>query len=210
VRFVALQRFWPGRFTRPRALPARFGPSSGFGYPPDGFLPAQPRRPYFRPAALLGFALQRLLTLAVELHSCNSAPTGWFRTRPPVHASTSVRQAPPPLGFVPQECPSPERGCYPVPRPVPLLGFSSLGFILRPAWQALRHTSARGLVPVPVTRNMGNAPRRIYTDRPSQSADSPTKSRQTPCLAAGGRTKDTPLRFLRLFTTLKLKTAQRD
>jgi hypothetical protein len=186
LRFVALQRFRPGRFTRPRALPARFGPSSGFGYPLDGLLPAQPHRPCFRPVALLGFALQRLLTLAVELHSCNSGPTGWFITRPPVHASTSVRRVPPPLGFAPQECPSSERGCYPVPRLVPLLGFSSLGFVLRSAWLALQHASARWLVPVPVTRNMGSATRRIYADRPSQSADSPAIASKRLALRQGG------------------------
>jgi hypothetical protein len=55
-----------GRSTLSRALPARFGPPAGFGYPLGGLLPAQPRRPCFMPAALLGLALQRLLTLAVE------------------------------------------------------------------------------------------------------------------------------------------------
>jgi len=129
-----------------RALPARFGPSSGFGHPRDGFLPAQPCRPCFRPAALLGFTLQRLLTLAVERHSCRSAPTGWFRARPLVRASTSGRRVLPPLGFAPQECPSPDCGCYPATWLAPLLGFSSLRFVLRPAWLALQQTSARWLV----------------------------------------------------------------
>jgi len=32
-------------------------PPSGFGYPLDGFLLGEPCRPYFRSAALLGFAL---------------------------------------------------------------------------------------------------------------------------------------------------------
>jgi hypothetical protein len=44
-------------------LPARFVPPSGFGYPLDGLLPSVPRRPYFMPAALLGFALRSFLLL---------------------------------------------------------------------------------------------------------------------------------------------------
>jgi len=66
MRFFALQRFGSGRFThRGLYLPAS-APSAGFGYPLDGLLPAQPRRTYFRPAALLGFALQRLLSVCGE------------------------------------------------------------------------------------------------------------------------------------------------
>lgn len=133
MRFFALQRFRPGRSTRPRVLPARFDPSAGFGHPLDGLLPAQPCQPCFRLAALLGLALQRLLTLAVERHSCRSEPTGWFQTRPLIRASTSTRQVPPSLGFAPQECPSSDGGCYSATWLVPLLGFSSLGFVLRSA-----------------------------------------------------------------------------
>jgi hypothetical protein len=39
--------------------PARYVPSSGFGYPLDGFRPRAPCRFCFAPAALLGFALRR-------------------------------------------------------------------------------------------------------------------------------------------------------
>jgi hypothetical protein len=39
----------------PRALPARYGPPSGFGYPLDGFRPSIPCRFCFTPAALMGF-----------------------------------------------------------------------------------------------------------------------------------------------------------
>jgi hypothetical protein len=42
-------------------LPARYGPSSGFGYPPDGLRPSNPRRFCFAPAALLGFTLRSFL-----------------------------------------------------------------------------------------------------------------------------------------------------
>jgi hypothetical protein len=45
----------------PRALPTRYVPSSGFGYPLDGFLPASPCRFCFAPAALMGFTLRSLL-----------------------------------------------------------------------------------------------------------------------------------------------------
>jgi hypothetical protein len=41
-----------------RALPARYVPPSGFGYPLDGFLPSSPCRLCFAPAALLGFPLR--------------------------------------------------------------------------------------------------------------------------------------------------------
>jgi hypothetical protein len=42
-------------------LPARYVPPSGFGYPLDGFLPSNPRRLCFAPAALLGFTLRSFL-----------------------------------------------------------------------------------------------------------------------------------------------------
>jgi len=45
----------------PRALPARYVPPSGFGYPPDGLLPSVPRQLCFAPAALMGFALRSVL-----------------------------------------------------------------------------------------------------------------------------------------------------
>jgi hypothetical protein len=40
-------------------MPTRYVPPSGFGYPPDGFLPQDPCRFCFTPAALLGFTLRR-------------------------------------------------------------------------------------------------------------------------------------------------------
>jgi hypothetical protein len=49
----------------PRALPARYVPPSGFGYPLDGLLPRTPRRFCFTPAALLGFTLRSLTSRKV-------------------------------------------------------------------------------------------------------------------------------------------------
>jgi hypothetical protein len=45
----------------PRALPARYVPPAGFGYPLGGLRPPSPCRPYFIPAALLGFTLRSFL-----------------------------------------------------------------------------------------------------------------------------------------------------
>jgi hypothetical protein len=51
---------FPSAHVRPedphsRAYLTRFGPSSGFDYPLDGFRPSGPGRPCFMPTALLGF-----------------------------------------------------------------------------------------------------------------------------------------------------------
>lgn len=100
-------------------------------------------------------------SFAVELHSCKSEPTGWFKTRPLVHASTAIRRIPPPLGFAPQKCPLLDGRCYPATGLVPLLGLASLGFVLRPAGLVLRQTSARWLVRPAVTRKARTATRRI-------------------------------------------------
>jgi hypothetical protein len=56
--FPSLQHIRIRRSTCSRVLPARFVPPSGFGYPLDGFLPSDPCRSYFVPAALLGFPLR--------------------------------------------------------------------------------------------------------------------------------------------------------
>jgi hypothetical protein len=48
-----------------RALPARYVPPPGFGYPLDGLLPSRPCRLCFAPTALLGFTLRSLTSLEV-------------------------------------------------------------------------------------------------------------------------------------------------
>jgi hypothetical protein len=49
-----------GKVHLTRALPARYVPPPGFGYPLDGFLPSCPCQLCFTPAALLGFTLRSL------------------------------------------------------------------------------------------------------------------------------------------------------
>jgi hypothetical protein len=59
--FRSLQHIPDTKVHNPRALPARFVPSSGFGCPLDGFLPSHPGRFCFAPAALMGFTLRSVL-----------------------------------------------------------------------------------------------------------------------------------------------------
>jgi hypothetical protein len=66
----------------PRALPARYVPPSGFGYPLGGFLPSNPCQLCFTPAALLGFSL-RSFPLSEGTHRVSAAnpPTYRFPSR---------------------------------------------------------------------------------------------------------------------------------
>jgi len=59
--FASLQHMPDREVHTPRALPARFGPPSGFGYPLDGLRPGDPGRSCFIPAALMGFTLRSFL-----------------------------------------------------------------------------------------------------------------------------------------------------
>jgi hypothetical protein len=51
----SLQHSPAARIHSARACHTRYGPPSGFGYPPDGLRPSTPGRPCFVPTALLGF-----------------------------------------------------------------------------------------------------------------------------------------------------------
>jgi hypothetical protein len=65
-----------------RALPARYVPSSGFGYPRDGLRPPSPCRFCFTPAALLGFTLRSfLLSEGIRCVSAAEGPTYRFTRR---------------------------------------------------------------------------------------------------------------------------------
>lgn len=57
--FRSLQHIEETQVHSNAGLPARFVPPSGFDYPLDGFLPANPCRFCFAPTALLGFTLRR-------------------------------------------------------------------------------------------------------------------------------------------------------
>jgi len=95
-----------------RAFQARSVPPSGFDYPLDGLLPPSPCRPFFTPAALLGFTLRSFL-LPKGIHGVSA------RMNPPtvspaaaLTACTANRAGRPRfLGFHPFESPwRPERG----------------------------------------------------------------------------------------------------
>jgi hypothetical protein len=122
----------------PRALPTRYVPSSGFGYPLDGFLPASPCRFCFAPAALMGFTLRSLLLLRG-----NRGVSTWLH--PPTVLLTGIPCAeargrlgkPRFLGFDPLRSPWRPSVCLarqPLDAP---LGFSLLG----PATKALARIS---------------------------------------------------------------------
>jgi hypothetical protein len=90
--FASLQHTRVRKSTRRGGSTSRYVPPSGFGYPLDGLLLPSPCRPYFVPAALMGFTL-RSIPLSKGI-----------RTFPP--GSTH-------LPFLPPVAPSPKR------RPVP-------------------------------------------------------------------------------------------
>jgi hypothetical protein len=169
-----------------RALPARYVPSPGFGYPPDGFLPAEPRQPCFRLAALVGLALQRFLTTAVVQPRRLGRSDPWF-PRLSVsrceHRSGGRRRH---LSGLPR---SSARNEVRVVTPWPVRASPGLllsGVVHRPAWPAGWQVSAHGLA-------CGWSPEPHGAHSASQSpADCPgplvacSRGRQAaPCGAAG-------------------------
>jgi hypothetical protein len=89
-----------------RALPARYVPPSGFGYPLDGLRPSNPCRFCFAPAALMGLTLRSfLLGKGSQDVSTLVEPTYRFTCRYTLCRSTGpARQAAVP-GFDPFESP---------------------------------------------------------------------------------------------------------
>ena len=116
----------------PRALPARYVPSSGFGYPLDGFLPAIPCRFCFAPAALMGFTLRSFL-LSQGIRRVTD------RKDPPTVSPAAVPDAEAMgrpgrlrfLGFIPCESPWRRRMCLASPPLDAPMGFTLLGFTRR-------------------------------------------------------------------------------
>jgi hypothetical protein len=89
----------------PRALPARYVPPPGFGYPLGGLLPSMPRRSCFIPTALVRFALrsiplcQGIDGVSTATHPptvCRNANSRWHTGR---HAAVRF------LGFAPCQSP---------------------------------------------------------------------------------------------------------
>jgi hypothetical protein len=73
--FVPFSTGQDRRSTPSRVLPARYVPSSGFGDPLDGLLPAIPSRFCFTPAALMGFTLRSFTSQQVSDRFRREAPT---------------------------------------------------------------------------------------------------------------------------------------
>jgi hypothetical protein len=169
----------------PRALPARYVPPSGFGYPPDGFLPAIPRRLCFAPAALLGFTLRSfLLPKGIPAVSDRKNPLTVSPTGIPVARAAGRHGRPRFLGFAPFEESLAANVCLarqPLDAP--------LGFTLR----GLQATSLdRAFTKPPLTR---------FTDRVLTPPSAPQSIDQLApcltCLAANRATRrDNPLRVL--------------
>lgn len=76
--FGSLQHMQGSKIHITQAVPACFGPSAGFDYPLDGFRPSIPGRLCFKPAALMGFTLQRDHRIAVCAGYPANAPTFRF------------------------------------------------------------------------------------------------------------------------------------
>ena len=128
--FGSLQHIKNSRSTCRGLKPARYVPSSGFGYPLDGLLPRIPCRFCFAPAALLGFSLRRFPlprgfvsvsagkdphTVGLQVTPAPKCQTGraglsfWVHTSRKCLATDgclSRRSPAPPLGFTP---PGPSR-----------------------------------------------------------------------------------------------------
>jgi hypothetical protein len=90
----------------PRALPARYVPPTGFGYPLGGLRPPSPCRPYFVPAALLGFTLRSfLLSKGIRRVSAGKNPRAVFPAGAPAAEAMGRPCGPRLLGFDPFESP---------------------------------------------------------------------------------------------------------
>jgi hypothetical protein len=109
----------------PRALPARFVPPSGFGYPLGGLLPPSPCRLFFTPAALLGFTLRSfLLPEGIRRVSAGKDPRTVSPAGIPAAEAVSRPSGPRFLGFDPSGSPwRPDAGLVRRPLAAPL-GFA--------------------------------------------------------------------------------------
>jgi len=90
----------------PRALPARYVPPSGFGYPLGGLLPSNPRRLCFTPTALLGFTLRSFpLSEGIRSFPNGSTHLPFSQAIPLRHEAEEYTARPRFLGANPPESP---------------------------------------------------------------------------------------------------------
>jgi hypothetical protein len=92
----------------PRGVPGtRYVPPTGFGYPLGGLLPPSPCRPFFVPAALMGFALRSfLLAEGIRRVSGRMNPHAVYPVGFPCAEALGRPNGPRLLGFDPSGSPS--------------------------------------------------------------------------------------------------------
>jgi hypothetical protein len=149
----------------PRALPARYVPPSGFGYPLGGFLPSIPCRFCFTPAALLGFTLRSfLLWQGIRRVTDRKDPLTVSPAVVPDAVALGRPDRPRFLGFIPCESPWPRRMCLAPPRLDAPMGFALLG--------STRRSLGRDSAQPPLSRFAKPATNRRPHRRPRVSIDS--------------------------------------
>ena len=170
--FRSLQHTKDRRSTSARALPARYVPPSGFGYPLDGFLPSVPCRFCFTPAALLGFTLRSFLLLeGIRDVSARMDPHTVSPAAIPCAEARSRHGRPRFLGFAPSESPWRPRMCLAHGALDAPLGLTLLGSCGQKPWSRFRPTSSHTLVRRP---NRRTAPQSI--DQPLSSPHPATRT----------------------------------
>jgi len=145
-------------------MPARYVPSSGFGYPPDGLLPSIPRRFCFAPAALMGFTLRSVfLWKGIRRVTTRIAPHAVQPIGIPAAETVGRPNWPRLLGRYPFRSPSRSDRCL-VRRSLDApLGFALLGFTIESLVRAFTQT--------PLSRFTDEATSRFVCWRPRVSID---------------------------------------
>jgi hypothetical protein len=146
----------------PRALPARYVPPSGFGYPLDGFLPTIPCRFCFAPAALMGFTLRSfLLWQGIRRVTDRKDPPTVSPAVVPDAEALGRPDRPRFLGFIPCESPWRRQMCLASPPLDAPMGFTLLG--------STRRNLGRDSARPPLTRFANSATNRRTHRRPRVS-----------------------------------------
>jgi hypothetical protein len=177
--FGSLQHIRKRRSTH-AGMPARYVPSSGFGYPRDGFLPSNPCRFSFTPAALMGFTLR---SVSLSKGSRNVSVRKHPQTVPPASDPAAVAESRPNglrfLGFDPFESPlRPDEGLARRPPDTPM-GFALPGLLIASLGQRFgRPPLLRFVVPV-ASHEPDRRPRVSINWRPAQSGVAPKRAGPT-------------------------------